>query len=268
MKLFLSVLTLILLAGGLLGFNPGGRRYHLMSPISRPEQVLLSRITELAELTVLVVPVSTVLTTELVGYTGSARCIVVVNGEAELGVDLEQARFADIDAEARTATLILPEPRTRAARLDHARTQIYSLDRQGLWLLLSSGESCRLVVNQAMQQAQAAVEAAGQDTKLLYQAREQAERALGNAIETVGWQLHIVWAGGPWAADETTEAPAHPGTRTLLSSGRTPTGWSPASDRPPRPAIRLDLTKAERDRLIRNVRSLHCHNPPWFLVGI
>ncbi len=89
----------------------------------------------MSELVTLRVPVSTVITSELAGYTGSTRCIVIVNGEVELGVDLEQARFEDIDTQARTATLVLPEPKTRAARLDHARTQVYSLDRHGLWLV-------------------------------------------------------------------------------------------------------------------------------------
>lgn len=54
-----------------------------MSPVSCPEQVLLSRITELAELVTLRVPVSTVITTKIAGYTGSIPCVVVVHGEVE-----------------------------------------------------------------------------------------------------------------------------------------------------------------------------------------
>ncbi|MEZ6190030.1 MAG: DUF4230 domain-containing protein [Phycisphaerales bacterium] len=193
-KLLLSVLALIVLAGGLLGLNPGGRRDHLVSPISRPEQVLLSRITELAELVTLRVPVSTVITTELSGYTGSISCVVVVHGEVELGVDLEQARFEDVDPEARTAPLVLPPPTVHAARLNHERTRVYSLDRHGLWWLYISDEPGRRVVNRGMQQAQAVVEAAGQDAILLNQAREQAERILREAFKTIGWDPQLEWA--------------------------------------------------------------------------
>ena len=100
--------------------------------------MLLSGIIKLAELVTLRVPVSTVTTTELIGYTGSIRCIVIVKGEVELGVDLEQVRLEDVDTVSRTATLVLPMPTVHAARLDLDRTHIYSIDRCGLWLLLPS----------------------------------------------------------------------------------------------------------------------------------
>ena len=201
MKLFLSVLTLILLAGGLLGFNPGGRRYHLMSPISRPEQVLLSRITELTELVTLRVPVSTVITSEIAGYTGSVSCVVVVHGDVELGVDLEQSRFENVDPGARTATLVLPEPKVRRASLDHERTGVYSIDREGLWCLSLSDEAARHLVNVAMQEAQTTVESAARDRELADQARRRTERILKVAMEPVDWNARVVWSDGQSAPD-------------------------------------------------------------------
>jgi hypothetical protein len=155
--------------------------------------VLLSRITELAELVTLRVPVSTVVTTEIAGYTGSISCVIVVNGEVELGVDLEQARFEDIDPEARNATLVLPEPKTRAARLDHIRTHVYSVDRHGLWVLLPSDEPGRRIVNMGMNEAQNAVEAAARDAGLIGQARQRAEQVLRGALKTIGWAVDLSW---------------------------------------------------------------------------
>lgn len=190
-KLFLSALALFVLAGGLLGLYPGGRPDRIVSSTFRPEQVLLSRITELAEMVMLRVPVSTVITTEIAGYTGSVSCVIVVNGEVELGVDLEQARFEVIDPETRTATLVLPEPKSRAARLDHARTHVYSLDRHGLWLLLPSDEPGRRIVNLGMTEAQNAVEAAARDAGLIGQARQRAEKVLRGAFEAIGWKLRL-----------------------------------------------------------------------------
>ena len=63
---------------------------------------------------------------------GGIRCVLVVNGEVALGVDLEKARIEDIDPDARTVTLILLLPKVHYARLDHERTKIYSINRQGL----------------------------------------------------------------------------------------------------------------------------------------
>ncbi len=104
-------------------------------------------------------------------------------------------RFEDIDPESRTATLILPAPEVHTARLDHEHTQVYSLDRQGLWLLLPSDEPSRRLVNRAMQEAQAAVTRAGYDEKLITRARDQAELVIRGAMEVVGWRVRIVWAG-------------------------------------------------------------------------
>jgi Protein of unknown function (DUF4230) len=123
--------ALLLVVGGLLGVCLGGRMDALEAPIEEHRTLLIRRITEMAELAVLKVPVSTVITSELVGYVGGVRCVAVVNGDVELGVDMEQARLEDVDAEARAATLVLPQPHVRHARLDHERTTVYSLDRQG-----------------------------------------------------------------------------------------------------------------------------------------
>ena len=82
--------ALLLVAGGLLGVCLGGRLDALEAPIEEHQALLISRITEMAELVTLKVPVSTVLMCELAGYVGSVRCVVVVNGDVELGVDMEQ----------------------------------------------------------------------------------------------------------------------------------------------------------------------------------
>ena len=195
MKLFLSVLVLIVLAGGLLGSYLGGCPARIGASIEGHRALLISRITEMAELAVLKVPVSTVITSELSGYVGGIRCIVVVNGEVELGVDLEQARLEDIDPEARTATLILPEPKVRHARLDHDRTQVFSIDRDGLWCLSLSDDAARALVNKAMLEAQESVEMVARDPGLVEQARRRAEWVLRGAFEMIGWELKSQRAG-------------------------------------------------------------------------
>jgi Protein of unknown function (DUF4230) len=139
--------------------------------------------------------VSTVLTSELAGYVGGVTCVIVVNGSVELGVDMGQARLEDVNPEDRTATLVLPEPKVRHARLDHERTTVYSLDRQGLWWLVLSDEPARRLVNRAMKEAQVAVESAAKDPRLVEQARRRVERVLLEAFDVVGWEVLLAWAG-------------------------------------------------------------------------
>ena len=125
------------------------------------------------------------------------RCVVVVNGDVELGVDMEQARLEDVNPEDRTATLLLPEPKVRHARLDHGRTTVYSLDREGLWCLIFSDKPSRRLVNRAMKQAKAEVESAAKDPGLVEQARRRSERVLRGAFEVIGWEVGVVWDAKP-----------------------------------------------------------------------
>ena len=184
--------VLMLLIGGLLGVSLGGR-FKSNPPIEATPAVI-GRITELAELVVLRVPVSKVHVTKLGGYVGSVSCVVLVNGELELGTDLTRAQWDDVNSEARIATLVLAEPKVRRARLDHDQTSVYRIDRGGLWKGLPSGELARKIVNLAMVEGQTCVESAGNDPLLLERSREQTEQILTQYMGAIGWEISVVWS--------------------------------------------------------------------------
>jgi Protein of unknown function (DUF4230) len=98
-----------------------------------------------------------------------------------------------VNPEARTTTPVLPEPKVRHARLDHERTAVYSLNRQGLWWLVLSDEPARCLVNRATKEAQTAVESVTKDPGLVEQARQRAERVLRVAFEVIGWEVRLEW---------------------------------------------------------------------------
>ena len=183
---------LMLLIGGFLGASLGSR-HRTVVPMEATAPVI-GRITELAELVVLRVPVSKVHVATLRGYVGSASCVVLVHGELELGTDLKLAEFTEVDTEARTATLKLVEPKVRRARLDHSQTSVYRIDRGGLWKALPSAEPARRIVNQAMIEAQDCVEAAGDDSQYVDRAKRHTEQVLIRFLEALGWEVKLVWA--------------------------------------------------------------------------
>lgn len=159
----MKLITLIaaVFFGGLLGFGLGG------SPPAPevgayPETLLLGRIHELQELVVLRIPVSRVQASRVTGYTGAVGCVLLVNGEIEISTDLSQARFENINTENKTATLILPEPSVHRVRLDHERTSVFTVQRDGLWQLVPSDEPTRRLVNQAMAKAQRSLNEVGE----------------------------------------------------------------------------------------------------------
>jgi hypothetical protein len=184
--------VLMLLVGGVLGMCLGPR--FRMNATVEATPTVIGKITELADLVVLRVPVSNVHVTQIGGYVGGVDCIVLVNGELELGTDLKLARWLDVDTETRTATLVLAEPVVRRARLDHEQTSVYRIDRRGLWLMVPSAEPSRVVMNQAMAQAQHVVESAGEQPVLMDRAKQQTEQVLSQLMAAIGWEVKLEWA--------------------------------------------------------------------------
>lgn len=184
--------VLMLIIGGLLGMSLGGR--HRNSEPAEVTAPVIGRITELADLVVLRVPVSKVHVTRIGGYVGSVSCVVLVHGELELlGTDLARARWGEVDSEAWTATLILTEPKIHRARLDHEQTSVYRIDHKGFWKALPSAEPARKILNQAMVEAQGCVEAAGEDSLYVERAKRHAEQVLQQFLGAMGWEVIIVW---------------------------------------------------------------------------
>ena len=101
----------------------------------RPEQrpapgngPTIEQIQLLAELVTLKVDLADVRMTELRGKVGGLKAILVVRGEAAVGVDLSEARFEPVDQRNRRAVLVLPQPRVLWVRLDHEQTKL-----AGVW---------------------------------------------------------------------------------------------------------------------------------------
>lgn len=185
--------VLMLLIGGFLGASLGSRHRPVV-PMEMTAPVI-GKITDLAELVVLRVPVSKVHVSTLSGYVGSVSCVILVQGELELGTDLNLARFEQVDTDAHTATLLLAEPKVRRARLNHEQTSVYRIDLKGLWKGLPSAEPSRKVVNQAMTEAQGCVESSGDDPQFVDRARRHTEQVLRQFLGAMGWEVKLVWSG-------------------------------------------------------------------------
>src|SRR5437763_2793542 len=107
------------------------RGYWVVTPESHP--LTLERIQTLSVLTTLRVEVADARVTEIAGYTGSIKAVLVIRGEVDIGVDLSKARFEAIDESARSATLSLPTPSLQSAQLDQQRTKLVGVWPTGVW---------------------------------------------------------------------------------------------------------------------------------------
>jgi hypothetical protein len=183
---FSAILLVVL--GGMLGALLV--RNTMLSGSNLPLPLSIEQIQELSELTTLCVQVSEVQEVKVQGYLGAVHALVLVQGEVEIGFDLSEARFNNIDSSNRTATLLLPEPTLRRPRLDHEKTRIVAVWQTGLWRWVpGQGEVNREIINQALQRAQHSLERP-LTTELKSRSCRHATAVVDGFLNLLGWHLN------------------------------------------------------------------------------
>ena len=177
-----------ILAGAVLGLVLGGWD---RLPLRR--EPTLDQIQALSELVTTRISVHDVVETQIKGFTGSIRAVLVVRGDFLLGIDLSQARLEQVDPVRRSAVLVLPDPRVQSPRLDHEKSRLYALDEQGLWRIVPGREADRAVMDRLMREAQGRIARSGADSRVLEQSRQQAQRVIGDFARMRGWTIHLRW---------------------------------------------------------------------------
>ncbi len=147
----------------------------------------------LSELVAFRVDVSDVLESRITGWTGGVMAAVVVHGDALISTDLDQATFLSMDDDQKAAVLELPAPRVLSGRVDHTRTQIYSIDRSGLWHLAVGDEAETTVVDRAFRDAQQTIVVAADQAEYMMQARRHVEEVIQRFYQPAGWTIEIHW---------------------------------------------------------------------------
>ena len=177
-----------------------------MQIVSRPAAVAFSqgsgltieKIQALSVLTTLKMGVAEVQLTEVQGYTGTIKAVLVIKGDLTVGVDLSKARFEQVDERARTAVLVLPQPQIQSVRLDQERTRLVGVWLSGLWTIVPGGEDAdTAAVNLAYRDAQREVVAAAEEPQVLDRARQQTQNVLKVFLGALGWQVNVRWSRWP-----------------------------------------------------------------------
>ncbi len=205
MRMTLAIVVLLLMAAGgaAIGWQAAqvaGGAHAGLPAIPQPayrfrsEAIKIEQVRQLGELVSLEVPVSDVQTSTLEGVTGSVGLVLLVRGSVLIGTDLDQASLEAIDAQERTAVLVLPAPRTTRPRLDHERTHIYRTDRTGLWRLFPTPGAEAALYDRAMKQAQRLLEDAAAQPDLMDRSRQRTRDVLSPFFAALGWRVELRWA--------------------------------------------------------------------------
>jgi hypothetical protein len=117
--------------------------------------------------------------------------LLVAAGDVTVGIDLGklEAGDVDVDPQAKTARLTLPQPEILSVRLDEKHTYVF---RRNTGLLAERNEQLE---SRARQEAIRAIEEAARQGDIMEKARRQAERHLQQLFEkfgvtrtTIGWR--------------------------------------------------------------------------------
>jgi hypothetical protein len=191
----IHIIIALVLAGSLLSVYLAGR---LQRSPPEPPPPSIERVRELADLVTLRVEVTDIHEARIDGYTGGVSVQLLVCGEVEVGCDLMRARLEEVDPRRACAVLVLPDPHVRSARLDHTRTKIARLERNGLWRIVPTDAGERALVERAIREAQASLTLAASERELVARGREHTGRLVGEFARSLNWELRIVWnSDGP-----------------------------------------------------------------------
>lgn len=129
---------------------------------------------------------------------GSTRVLLVARGDCTIATDLRQARYEDIDERARTLSVVLPPPTPLQARISHeARNRggsyFYAVTEQGLQAFIPSAQTRTNAMNNALQTAQKAVQAACSQPAVLNTAKENAATVMQATLAATGWMPTVIW---------------------------------------------------------------------------
>ena len=192
MKL-ISLLVLLLTGFLIFGIRTLWWRYSSSSSRSATWQSsgpTVESVRRLADLLTLRVSIADVLVGEGYGYRG----VWIVKGDAFLGIDLDEISVpAELQDEAhRTATIVLPRPQLKYARLNHDLTRTWDVARDAWWRL-PSGECENRLRDESMRQGQHTIEFAANKAEYVREAQTQTAEAIRTMYRHVGWNVTVVW---------------------------------------------------------------------------
>jgi hypothetical protein len=164
-------------------------------------------VRRIAELLSLRVSVSDVLTGEGYDYRG----VWIVKGDAYFGIDLDKI---DVPLELRddghrSATIVLPRPRLKYARLNHDITKTWQVARDAWWRW-PSGEHENRLRDESMREGQRVIEFAANKEEHSREAQSQTAEVIQTIFRHVGWTVEIRWA---------EDAAATPVKNSMVTSG-------------------------------------------------
>ncbi len=153
----------------------------------------IEKLRKLSSLVTMEVPISDVRVTTLDGVVGSTQMVVAVRGDVQIGVDLSEAAFEDVDEQAHSALLVLKTPQAGRPRIDHEKTRVLAIERSGLWKWVPGQAGEKTLTDRAMAEAQAHLLEVAQRPDIVAKACGHTEKVIQEFFGAMGWDVAVQW---------------------------------------------------------------------------
>ena len=117
---------------------------------------------------------------------------------ATIATNLRAAQYQNVNAENRTFTLLMPEPKPMQIRVNHDSREkggsyFYAITSEGLEPLIPDTSNRSLAINNSLAFAQKQIERSCNRPQIIAVARKNAEDVLNATFQATGWKAAYVW---------------------------------------------------------------------------
>jgi hypothetical protein len=129
---------------------------------------------------------------------GGTKVLLIARGDCTIATNLGAAKYQDVDAEKRTFTLLLPEPKPLQVRVNHEPREkggsyFYAITSEGLEPIIPDSSNRQLAISNSLAFAQQQIERSCNRAQIRAIARKNAEEVLGATFQAIGWKPTYVW---------------------------------------------------------------------------
>lgn len=129
---------------------------------------------------------------------GGTKVLLIARGDCTIATNLRAASYQNIDAEKRTFTLLMPEPKPMQIRVNHEPREkggsyFYAITSEGLEPLIPDSSNRSLAINNSLAFAQKQIERSCNRPQIIAIAKKNAEDVLSATFQATGWKPKYQW---------------------------------------------------------------------------
>jgi hypothetical protein len=129
---------------------------------------------------------------------GGTKVLLIARGDCTIATNLRAAKYQNIDAEKRTFTLLMPEPKPMQIRVNHEPREkggsyFYTISSEGLEPLIPDSSNRNLAINHSLAFAQKQIERSCNRPQIIALAKKNAENVLNATFQATGWKPTYEW---------------------------------------------------------------------------